>query len=300
MTRLHGASSAPDHPDNDDLRTFVEETLGTGLQFEDVSRDVGRLSTVWAVISSDGTRHFVKQHEERKLFEREDRAYARWVPHLRSVQQVHVAEVVGRSDALGALVLTSVPEGTLVVELTDERAQATAYRRAGRFLRALHDLPLDERVPDPVQHMRSIIERYVIDHAQAFDRDTIDWALDALDDGRPFEGAPFVCAHRDFSPRNWVLAPDGSLGLFDWERAQGDLWFADVTRMEFDVWPAQPALRDAFFAGYGHPLTERDRRQVRLATLIHAIASAGWAAGRSDTRFEQLGRTVVARLRAES
>ena len=292
--------SAPEHADNRGLRAFAEDALGSDVDIEDVSRGVGRLSIVWRLAAADGSVCYLKHHESRMLFDREDRAYAAWLPHLRKVPATHVPEVVARSEPLEALILTSLPAATPVPEITDQRTLAQAFRRAGRFLRCLHDLPLVEAAPDPIEHMRALIDRYVRGHAAAFDTRTIDGILADLDDGRPFAGAAFVCAHRDYSPRNWVLTEDGTLGVFDWERAQGDLWLADVTRMEFDVWHEQPALRDAFFAGYGRALTTHDREQVRLSMLIHAVASAGWAAQRGDAHFEGLARAVIARLRAES
>ena len=270
------------------------------ILIEDASRGVGRLSIVWKLTDTAGVVHFLKQHESRKLFGREDRAYERWAPHLRSVTRTHIPTVVARSEPLGALIVTSLPDATPVLELDDAQARADAYRRAGRLLRALHDLPLIEDAPDPVEHMRGVIDSYVRGHASAFDSATIERILAELDEGRPFEGVSFVCAHRDYSPRNWILAQDGTLGVFDWERAQGDIWLADITRMEFDVWHADPSLRDAFFAGYGRGLTDRDRAQLRLAVLIHAVASAGWAAERQDLHFEGLGRRVVERLLDES
>ncbi len=292
--------SDPGHPDNERLLDLAARTLGTSVRIEDVSRGVGRLSIVWKLSAADGETYYLKHHEARMLFEREDHAYAQWTPHLRGVAQTHVPEVVARSEPLEALVLTSLADASPVTALRDARTRRQAFRRAGRFLRALHDLPIAEQAPDAVEHMRGVIDRYVLAHAGAFDAATVDRILTELDDARPFEGTPFVCAHRDYSPRNWTFATDGTLSVFDWERAQGDVWMADITRMEFDTFHDEPALRDAFFAGYGRALTPRDRAQIRLAMLIHAVASAGWAAQRSETHFEDLARRVVQRLLAES
>ncbi len=289
-------TSSPDAPANEPLRALAHEALGSDVRIDDVSRGVGRLSIVWRLTPRQGGACFLKQPESRKLFEREDRAYRDWAPQLRGVPGVHLPEVLARSGRLGALVLTSLAETTLVQDLPPGRACEGAHRTAGRFLRALHGLALDGQAPDPVDHMRAMIDTYVIEHAEAVGSATADWLLGLLDEGRPFVGARFVCAHRDYSPRNWVVAPDGTLSVFDWERAQGDVWLADVTRMEFDVWPARPGLRDAFFAGYGRPLGRAERAQIRLAVLIHAVSSVAWAAERGDTAFEALGRRTIRRL----
>lgn len=293
---MSGLRSTPDHSRNAALLAFVRASLGTLERIEDVSRPVGRLSVVWRVTSPGGAVHYAKQHESPKLFGRELRAYEHWVPQLRSVPGIHIPEVIARDDALGALLVTALPHGVLVSELDPDAAQEPAHWQAGRFLRALHALPLDGPAPDIVAHMRALIPRYVLAYAACLEPAQFDAIVDALDEGRPFEGARFVCAHRDFSPRNWLLTAGGSLGVFDWERAQPDIWLSDISRMEFDVWPARPALRDAFFKGYGTALTERSREQLRLATLIHAVASVGWAASRNDTHFEALGRATIRRL----
>jgi len=294
-----GTHSAVDDPRNADLLAFVRTHLGTAVRIQDGSRAVGQLSVVWRATGAEGATWFAKRNETLRHFAREAHAYEAWVPRLRDVPGVRLPQVVARDDALGAFLFTALPGAGTVDAVSEIAEQATAHRLAGRFLQALHALPLPAPAPDVGAHMRALIGEYVLPHGGFFDQETFDWMVATLDEGRPFAGAPFVCAHRDCSPRNWILAPDGSLGVIDWERAQPDVWLADVTRMEFDTWPARPALRNAFFEGYGRPLDARVMRQIRLATLIHAAGSIAWAVPRGDTEFADLARAAVARLRAE-
>ncbi len=289
--------SHPDHPDNVDLLAFVRASVGERVRIDDASRHVGRLSVVWRLTGPDGLVGFVKRHEEAKLYDRETHAYDAWIPQLRGVPGVHLPEVIARDDDLGAVVLTALADVTPVEDLAAEGPGEQAHHAAGRLLRALHDLPTEGGVEEGAALMRDLITRYVLPAEGRLDAALFDWIVASLDGGRPFEGLPVVCAHSDYSPRNWTMTSAGTISVFDWERAQKAVWVMDVTRMEFDVWPEHPALRDAFFAGYGLAPTERDRRQVHLAVLMHAVGSVTWAEDRGDMEFAALARGAIERLR---
>lgn len=284
-----------------DLRAFVHATLGSDVTITDCSRSVGRLSVVWRLERADGL-YYCKRHEAYNLFERASRAYAAWAPKLQSLEGLHVPQIVGRDDDLGALIMDALPNGTRVSAMEPGSTKSAAYRSAGRLLHALHTLPLSTP-PDAVEHMADQIQRYVVPARACVPPDTYAWILASLDHGRPFEGAPIVRAHRDYSPRNWAVAEvagQSVLSVFDWERAEIDLAFHDMQRMEYDHWAQAPELKDAFLDGYGGPLSEREQHQLDLVVLINAMASVRWASERGDTNFERLARGAIDGLRAAS
>lgn len=93
----------------EDLRAFAAATVGTVLEVEDFSRKIGRKSITWRVTSGDGQVFYLKQHEERKLYETELVVYTRWIPNLRISSELRTPELVSNSTDLGALILTVVP-----------------------------------------------------------------------------------------------------------------------------------------------------------------------------------------------
>jgi len=282
------------------LRAFVHDHLGAGVTITDSSRRVGRQSVVWRIDGDDGFVHYLKQHEALGLYERARMAYTDWTPQLEDGPCWHVPRVIAQDDELGILLLEALPGGTRVSELPAGPAKAEAYRAAGCLLRALHDLPVPER-PEPVAHMRAQIDRYVRNHAAVLDAGTRSWLLQRLDDGRPFAGAPIVCTHRDYSPRNWAAARvhgEMIVSVFDWERAEVDCAFHDMQRMEYDHWLEAPDLKHAFLDGYGGGLSPAQQEQLDLVVLINAVASVAWARDRGDTPFERLAQAAIDRLQA--
>ena len=67
--------------------------------------------------------------------------------------------------------------------------------------------------------------------------------------------------------------------------------------MEQDHWHREPQLKDVFFDGYGHQLTELEEHQLRLLALVSSVASVPWAITFGDSYFEQNSREIIERLR---
>jgi thiamine kinase-like enzyme len=113
-----------------------------------------------------------------------------------------------------------------------------------------------------------------------------------------WDGLKLVPVHCDYSPRNW-LVEDGrnAIGVIDWERARPGYWVEDFHRMTLDHWWRRPALRDAYFDGYGREPSEKERRQAGMVSLVNAIGGVPWAIGHGDTQFEAHNRRVIATLR---
>ena len=286
-------------PSPEVLRGFVHDTLGP-VEIEDCSRSVGRQSTVWKLTGRDGALHYLKRHEARGLYDRATMAYTQWTPQLEGSSDWHVPRVVARDDDLGTLILEALPDATRVSEMPDDEDREAAYEAAGRLLAALHALPVID-APEPRAHMAAQVERYVLKHAQVLEPDLRAWFHATFDDLAPLADAPIVCAHRDYSPRNWTARRTGDrmiVSAFDWERAEVDCAWHDFQRMEYDHWEQAPHLKRAFLTGYGRELSTHDQRQLDLVVLINAIASVAWARERGDTPFEALALRAIERLRS--
>lgn len=186
---------------------------------------------LWRV--DDGNERFwLKQHEGKILYERELSALSRYASR---VDRVTVPAIVQRDDELGVMLLTNV-SGSHPDELELSSDESTEmYRLAGAAARSLHELPLDDPPDAPYSdHFIASMERALALSQPHLDADTIGWVRQAADDGAAFEGSPYVNAHIDYSPRNWLVERrrDGlRLGVIDWKRARVDHWLQDVKRM---------------------------------------------------------------------
>ena len=175
------------------------------------------------------------------------------------------------------------------------------FALAGKFARKLHDIELESHgLGNSVDYFRDWGERYLAGADGVVDVKTMEWARAAFDNGSAFTNVRFVRAHMDYSPRNWLIDRHEEgirFGIIDWERARIECWLQDAQRMEQDHWHREPLLKDAFFDGYGHRLTELEERQLRLLTLVSSVASVPWAIKFGDSQFEQRSLEIIERLK---
>ncbi|MBC8141718.1 MAG: phosphotransferase, partial [Armatimonadetes bacterium] len=116
-----------------------------------------------------------------------------------------------------------------------------------------------------------------------------------------FEGEPAVATHHDYTPRNWILDPVSGewLGVIDFEHACFDVCVADFKLHHDRYFAERPDLRDAFFAGYGSVLSERQQAQLRLIHLHQAVSGVVWAREHGDADFAATNAAILSRLRRE-
>ncbi len=252
---------------------------------------------LWRVFRGSD-RFWLKQHEAKLLYERELSALSRCAAHLDGVT---VPTIVHRDDELGVMLLTNV-SGSHPDEMELSLDESTEmHRLAGAAVRSLHELPLGDPPDAPYSdHFIASMERALALSQPHLDTGTIDWIRRAADGGAAFEGSAYVNAHMDYSRRNWLVERSGSglrLGVIDWERTRADHWLQDAQRMVPDDWEREPALRTAFFQGYGRDLDEQATRQLDLLVLLGAVGAIWWSADHGDAAFEAYGHDLVARMR---
>lgn len=289
----------------DALRRFAERTLGRIVALDDRSRAFGRMSLVWHLETAEGQRYYLKRHEERRLFDRELRALRDWLPRLPEGARQMTVPAIAVADDLDAMIFEAAP-GEIVedADLTDHERQA-AYQMAGAFAAALHALPCEGCGPAEgyVDQQLVNVERWLGDPEAGFTAEEQRWTRETVRAGGAFEGVQLVPAHMDYSPRNWLLhRDDGALWLhvIDWERARPAPSVEDVQRMAEDHWHRDPAMREAFFLGYGRQPSDVEERQIRALVAINsAVGAIAWGGQRGDTAFVAKGRAILDRMRAE-
>ena len=238
----------------------------------------------------------VKTFTSDRPYRQELRAYTEWRPHLPE----QTAELLAADDESRALVFTFVEGAAPLTDTLSRQAECTAHWHAGRFLRALHDIPLPD--PDPLPLADAIIKRYeawrsrVTPHLAPAELT----ALTALAPTIPrlFADATRVWTHRDFTPRNWLARGSHdhtrSLTVVDFEHARPDTPLADFLKVAAELWPTRPDLEDSLLSGYGRDLTASERAQLQILVALHAMATLAWAHTHRDPTFLAAGRTALA------
>lgn len=274
------------------LREFVARALGVGLDGGRWARlDRGRGSTrVWA-LELDGRGFVVKGHRGHRGFAQELEALRSWFGEERELGGAGVPELIAVDEQARTLLMRRAP-GRPVSDLDDDEA-GPAHAAAGRFLAALHGLAcVDE---DPLALDEALQRRFrawsrVCAGALELEEELL---VAALEPGVvDFSGLARVPCHRDFSPSNWLW--DGSrLVVVDFEHARLDCGLVDLAKLCVAEWVRAPALRRAFFRGYGASLDELGVRRLRSVVALHALASLGWGLRHYDPAFVAEGRRAL-------
>ena len=277
------------------LREFLERELGSleGVRF--CGWDHAE-SNVWEVAAND-TRYYLKQHKQPRKFRQEVYAYQHWTPFLSNVP-----ELIAFRERPNALLLSAVP-GVLAqkVTLTPSR-EKEVYRRAGAFLRRLHDVAFNDMDTLPLAEALLKRSESWLKRAEGFiDEQTTGWTRVQLEDAVSVieqRGWMRVPCHRDYTARNWLL-DDEDFYVIDFEHAKPDLFLTDFGKLSSLVWLQRPDLQNAFFGGYGRSLTHDETGVLERLVAHGALVMVVWACEHGDKAFEQQGRAVLKRLKSK-
>jgi aminoglycoside phosphotransferase (APT) family kinase protein len=289
----------PELQANRPLRELLEASVGTPRSVVDVSRRVGRQSITWRATSVSGEAFFLKRHQHRQHFLAELIALEQWIPALPPADWWTTPRLVGKSNELGALVMTVVAGEIFDESGLARSAGAGVYELAGRFAALLHRAKVDaESAGRPRSYDQETIVR-LLDSARPYlDEPTVRWIEETVLQPNLWHGLRTVPVHADYSPRNWIVGyPALVLGVIDWERCRPGYWLEDVHRTMHDHWHRKPRYADAFFAGYGRRPSEAEERQSHLIALINAVGGLSWSFTYGDHDFARTNRVLMERCR---
>lgn len=277
-----------------ELLALAAPHVGEPPEVADLSQSHGE-SSVWRVSGPLGT-VALKAHRQGRKFHQELSAYRDWLPRLAGPPGVRVPRLLAHGERHPRALVVSWEAGEVIENASIGRRAALAlHRSAGAFLRALHDLPYADE--DPVTPRAAYAARLEAWSERA--RGVVPSSVTAnvayaLGEALPsLEGASRVRCHRDFTPGNWLAADDGALVVIDFEHARPDLWLADLVRLWTGPWRSQPALREAFLAGYGRDLRDDEEETLRRLAALFALSTVVWAREHGDGAFEAHGREVL-------
>ncbi len=241
------------------------------------------VSTVIEVITADDRPMIVKQPRAVEKFDAELHAYRHWAPAL----MPHVPELLAENRDARVLVFSKLPG-----EIGDQ--STSTFRQAGRLSRLLHDA----ETPTPLGGF-SVASRVRFDawvqraRPGLLDTAEVEFVAGQLRRLAEFPDPAGVPCHRDWQPRNWLTAEDGSVSVIDFGNARVGHWFEDFERMWWTEWRTAPELGHAFFEGYGRTLSDDDRDQLRATSILWLLTTIVWAAEVDDVVFHDHARSQL-------
>ncbi len=216
----------------------------------------------------------VKLHRGPNRHRQEIHAYQHWTPRL----QGQAPRLLAVSDDPPAIVVTALPGRPLAEVRLDSLGETHAYRQAGELLRKFHDAAPPRTEPDMTAWLAQRGEQWLIQGRTIIPTRRlaeIRAHLHALTELGPI---PAVPCHLDYTPRNLLTQPAGSVAVIDFEHARYDLAARDLVRLATRIWPRHPHLEAAFLQGYGL-LSTLDHQVIEhsshLDNLTATIRSAG-------------------------
>lgn len=288
---------------------WVEAELGTCEAMRDFAHGHG-YSQLWR-LRAGGDYVWLKMHAYPGKWAGEVYALTQWGPLVG-----RTPSVIAYREEPRAILLTEASG----VDAMDAGLQGVSEERlwteAGAWLRELQRIrgewfgacnpdgtPQGKAVQDPVAFVRKGLDQRL---SEGREMGLLDSAAGEFIERRMAEWLPSLegegsyAIHRDFSPRNWMVASSGELSaVIDFEHARWDVRAADLNRWWDREFLINPRLRHAFFEGYGEP-DARLSAQIALLRLHNAVGGYVWATKVRDEEFAGLNRQALERLMAES
>ncbi|MFF9854128.1 phosphotransferase [Streptomyces litmocidini] len=276
-----------------EVREFAERAVGRITAWTDVSW-ARTASRVWRAQNASGGVWFVKIHQNARFHGREVAALREWVPGLGSAGP----RLVAADATLRAIVLTAVEGRPLhgMVLPSDEERQV--FRAIGELAARIHASPLPAAAPGTapvVPHAK--VERHLEGarpHLRPGDEEYVRSVVDSAVRLPPVDA---VVTHGDLQLRNLLRADDGTLRVFDFERSETQSAVRDLVRL-LDHFEGRKDLYEAFFDGYGRPLTEDERARLLVETALDAVSGIAFGSKTGDPELVERGRRTLLRCRA--
>jgi Ser/Thr protein kinase RdoA (MazF antagonist) len=276
---------------------FAAKATGPGTSVIDRSWDRDN-SNVWEIVTPAGTRFFVKRHPTSLFHCREVDAYRNWTAYLGPGR----APVLLQADAPAlAIMVTALPGHVAVDPQVAAATQSEIHRQAGVLLRRLHEAASAGAGTAGTERVAGRVERHLAAAAGLLDSQQVSVVREhAARLPLIARDLPLVPTHGDAQPRNFLWDPAaGRLALIDFERAEPAPAIRDLVRLEYGPWDGNPRLREAFFDGYGRPLTSDEEAALRSFAALDALSGIQWGTVHRDAETVGRGYRTLAALASQ-
>jgi aminoglycoside phosphotransferase (APT) family kinase protein len=281
----------------DPVARFAEQAAGPGATVADRSWARAN-SNVWELTTPSGARFFLKVHPGVLFHRREVNAYRNWTARLGAGR----APVLLRADAdMLAIVVSALPGYLACDPKVPAAAQPEIHRQAGELLRRFHEAAPPSAGTAGTDRVAARVEEHLARAAGLLDSTQVSLVREhAARLPLLARNLPVVPTHGDAQPRNFLWDPAaGRLSLIDFERAEPAPAVRDLVRLAYGPWDGHPALREAFFDGYGRPLAADADAALRSYAALDALSGIQWGSAHGDTETVTRGYRTLAALAAQ-
>ncbi|NLA58014.1 MAG: aminoglycoside phosphotransferase family protein [Firmicutes bacterium] len=304
---MKGNSSSYGSNSLEQLLNWCTELIGPFRFLSDDMRIHGR-SQVYEMETLSGA-YYLKLYQESDGWHREVHGYEHWA-HVFGENAPKLLGVY-EGEPL-AIIISRLPgRPMLEAQLSTEQEQ-DVWRAAGEALAKLHNLSTgvyfgpcnrdgsaaddDICLSDPIEYVSAAFRRLTTQAVQygylTYEEQRVIDNVKALLPS--FAGECPVPCHRDYGPDNWLITDEGKWsGVIDFEFAYWDLRVADFSRYPHWEWMYRPDLLEAFFEGYGRPLTPAEEAQSLVLRTQYALAAVVWGRENSFFGFEKEGHEAL-------
>ncbi|MFD3662761.1 phosphotransferase [Streptomyces sp. NPDC058659] len=290
--RLHivPAPDATGRQPEEPVRDFAERAVGRIADWTDVSW-ARENSQVWQVHGAAGGVWFVKVHQNDRFHVRETQALRTWVPELNGAGP----RLVAADPELRATVLTAVEGRSLHGAVLAPGEEREVFRAIGELAARIHAGPLAPSGPtaartDPYAKLKGHLHA-ARPHLEPGDEEYVRWVAEHARLLPPLEA---VVTHGDLQLRNLLLAGDGTLRVIDFERSEPQPAVRDFVRL-LDTLGTRDDLFEAFFNGYGRPLTDVEEAHLTASAVLDAVSGIAFGMKVGDPELVERGRRTLAR-----
>lgn len=272
------------------VRVFAEQAVGRITDWADASW-ARENSRVWRATGRSGGTWYVKIHQRDRFHGREVTAYRSWTHAL----GWHAPRLVAADASLRAIVVTALPGRGLHGAVLTPAAEVRVHHGLGELAAAFHNSAPPHTPPADRTSPAGKLERH-LSVARPYLNDGDEELLRALASRHaalpPIVEVPTL---GDLQLRNVLLADDGTLGLFDFERAEYAPAVRDLVRLS-DQWHGRPDLEEAFLNGYGRTLTADEVELWECETGLDALSGIQFGMTHHDPELVERGHRTLARL----
>jgi Ser/Thr protein kinase RdoA (MazF antagonist) len=285
-------AAMPDSDRSSELEQDIFRVVGQWAQptgsIEDWSWSHG-VSSVFKVSTNCGDVVVKRVHRDTS-FAREVRALQRWWSHLgqRHGRLLHVEE------ASRTMVLDRVP-GSIATAVGRDR-DPLVHHHAGRLVARLHAAEEPIATTSYGEKLLADFDSWSVRARQLVPLRDLDAAREIATAACHLGAVELVPAHRDNSPRNWMVDDQNVVSLIDFGHADNEPWWVDLYRLMHREWLDRPDLRDAFLAGYGRDIDDNTADLLRVYGACGAVSTIAWATEHGDKPFADEGYAQLRRL----
>ncbi|MDV5143434.1 phosphotransferase [Streptomyces sp. SBC-4] len=290
--RLHivpapnAAALQPEEP----VRDFAERAVGRITDWTDVSW-ARENSRVWRVHGAAGGVWFVKVHQNDRFHARETTALRSWVPALGSAGP----RLVAADPELRAAVLTAVEGRSLHGAVLAPDNEREVFRAIGELAARIHAGSLPPSGPTAARaDPHAKLERHVQSARPHLEPGDEAYVRRVAKHARLLPPLEAVVTHGDLQLRNLLLAGDGTVRVIDFERSEPQPAVRDFVRL-LDALGTRDDLFEAFFNGYGRPLTDVEKAHLAADAVLDAVSGIAFGSRLGDPELVERGRRTLAR-----